>query len=496
MDALTFLPAHQLAQLIRDRTLSVVEVVESHLAQIEQHNPQLNAVCTLAAEQARHQAQQADAALDQGELWGPLHGVPVTIKDIFATANLRTTAGYIPLRDYLPTTDAAAVARLRAAGAIILGKTNLAELAGDFQSTNSLFPRVNNPWDLSRTAGGSSGGSAAAVAAGFAALDLGNDIAGSVRQPAHFCGVYALKPTEGRISNRGMIPEVPGMPHCLRQMLVTGCFARSVADLQLVLTVLAGSDRQRPDVPPVPFVPQAPPVLKSLNLAWLDQWPDVPTHSEIQAALQSTVQTLQAQGATVTRWQPPDFDLGEVLDIYTRLAIAINFYAQPINRHTLRRSLTQIWRTATQGDRHLRQLCNFGRHWPQLLNPSLKGYFEVWTERDRLIAQLEAALEPWDAWLLPVAATPAFAHCPAWSAVEVAGMDYPHALVNGAYTMPFSLTGQPVVVLPIGQTTTGLPIGLQLVGQRWDEARLLAIAQALEPVLGDWQAPPRYVGAE
>jgi amidase len=212
MPNLTFTPAHQLAQMILERQVSAVEVLEAYLAQIAIHNSKLNAICILDEANARIRAKQADEALDRGENWGALHGVPVTIKDIFETTGLLTTAGYIPLKDYIPGQDATVVARLRLAGAIILGKTNTAELSGDFQSTNSLFSRVNNPWDLNCTLGGSSGGSAAAIAAGLSPLDIGNDFAGSTRQPAHFSGIYALKPTDRRISTLGMIPETPGMP--------------------------------------------------------------------------------------------------------------------------------------------------------------------------------------------------------------------------------------------------------------------------------------------
>jgi amidase len=157
--------------------------------------------------------------------------VPITIKDLFETTGLRTTAGYIPLNAYVPAEDATVVARLRSAGAVIMGKTNLAELATDFQRTNSLFPRVNNPWNLDYTPGGSSGGSAAAAAAELSPLDLGNDFAGSVRQPAHFCGVYGLKPTDRRISTAEAIQKKPGLPYCLRQMMIVGCLARSLLDL-------------------------------------------------------------------------------------------------------------------------------------------------------------------------------------------------------------------------------------------------------------------------
>jgi amidase len=285
MTDLTFAPAHQLARMIRDRQVSAVDVLEAYLAQIAQHNSTLNAICTLDHEHARARARQADEALTRGENWGPLHGVPITIKDIFETAGLRTTAGYIPLKNYVPEQDATVVARLRSAGAVVMGKTNLAELAGDYQSTNSLFPRVNNPWNLDYSAGGSSGGSAAAVAAGLSPLDLGNDIAGSVRQPAHFCGVYGLKPTDRRISTAGHIPEVPGMPACLRHMLTVGCFARSLEDLKLCFAVIAGADDRRPDVPPVPLDSPAVRPLQQLKIAWMDQLAEVPVAADIRAAM-------------------------------------------------------------------------------------------------------------------------------------------------------------------------------------------------------------------
>lgn len=492
MTELTFVPVHQLAQMIRDRQVSAVEVLDAHLAQIAKHNSKLNAICTLGEETARARAKQADEALGNGEVWGALHGVPVTIKDIFETAGLRTTAGYIPLKDYIPQQDATVVSRLRSAGAIIMGKTNMAELAGDYQSTNSLFPRVNNPWNLDYTSGGSSGGSAAAVAAGLSPLDLGNDIAGSVRQPAHFCGIYGLKPTDRRISTAGQIPEVPGMPVCIRHMITVGCFARSLVDIQLCFSLIVGADDRRPDIPPVPPDSPAGKPLQTLKIAWIDQWAEVPVASEIRSAMQAVMQMLVQANVQVDHWLPQDFDLSQILNVYGRLAAYINIYAQPVDRYNVRRSLTQIFRTATQGDRSLRKLGDFSRLLPELLNPSLKGYFETLTERDRFTAQLDRALEPWDVWLTPVAATVAFTHRPAWSAVDIDGKAYPHAVANGAYTMPFNLSGHPAVIIPIGQTQNGLPIGMQIVGKRWHEMELLAIAQDLDRVIGGFREPLGY----
>jgi amidase len=492
MTDLTFAPAHHLAQMIRDRRVSSLEVVEAYLFKISQHNSQLNAICTLDAEKARSRATAADLALDKGENWGRLHGVPITVKDIFETAGLRTTAGYIPLKDYIPPQDATIVAKLKAVGAIVLGKSNMAELAGDYQSTNSLFPRVNNPWNLAYTSGGSSGGSAAAVAAGLSPLDLGNDFGGSIRQPAHFCGVYGLKPTDRRISTAGVIPETPGMPTCLRHMMTVGCLARSIADLQLCFEIIAGADSRRPDVPPMPLDRPAGKSLPDLKIAWSDEWAEVPVASEIKAGMVASAQKLTMAGAHLTTWMPPNFNLSEIFELHGLMAAYLNRYAQPSDRYNLWRSAELLWRNATQGDKTLHHIGNYSRFLPTMLNPSLKGYFQTLTKRDRFIAEMDAALEPWDVWICPVAATTAFTHRPAWSAIDIDGRAYPHATANGIYLLPFNVSGHPAVVIPIGQTQAGLPIGIQIVGKRWREMELLSIAQELDKIIGGFRQPVGY----
>lgn len=250
MSSLTFACAHELARMIRDRTISSLEVVDAYLTQISNHNSTLNAICTLDVEYVLQSAKQADEALSNSENWGILHGVPITIKDTFETAGLRTTAGSESLKDYIPQHDATIVSRLRAAGAIILGKTNPGDLAGGYQGLNDVFPRVNNPWNLDYTPGGTSSGGAAAIAAGLSPLDICSDFGGSIRQPAHFCGIYGFKPTDRRVPTTGHIPEVPGAPRCMRQMLTVGSLARSIEDLSLCLQIIAGADSSQPDIPP------------------------------------------------------------------------------------------------------------------------------------------------------------------------------------------------------------------------------------------------------
>lgn len=492
MSNLVFTPAHQLAQMIRDRAVSSLEVLDAHLAQIAFHNTKLSAICTLDEERARQRALFADEALARGENWGILHGVPVTIKDTLETAGLRTTAGYKPLKDYIPKLDATVVARLRAAGAIILGKTNPAQLASDWQGINGLFERVNNPWNLNYTSGGSSSGSAAAVAAGLSPLDIGQDFGGSIRQPAHFCGVFGLKPTDRRVPTTGQIPEIPGMPKCIRQMQTVGPLARSIQDLQLCFSLIAGADLRQPDIPPVPLDTPIPKPLGNLRIAWTDEFSVFPVASEIKLAIQSVAKTLSDVVTTVEQWFG-EFDFVAAWQISSAVAVYNTINSQSVTAADARKAMAFLFRESTQGDRELRQLSNFAKTVLSIFfNSSLKGYFEALTERDQLIAQMDKELEQWDAWLCPVAMTPAFTHRASGKAVEVEGRKVPYMMASGAYTEPFALTGHPVVVIPIGQTKNGLPIGMQIVGKRWREMELLAIAQEIYKVVGDFRHPSGY----
>jgi amidase len=247
-----FTPALEVAARIRNREVSVVEVVRAQLERIEALNPAVNAVVTLDA-RALEAAASADAALARGDDVGPLHGVPFTLKDSHETRGLRTTVGFPALADHVPDTDGTVAARLRAAGAVLLGKTNVPPLLLSAQTVNPIFGRTSNPHDLTRTAGGSSGGSAAAVAAGLACFDVGSDLSGSIRIPSAFCGVFGLKPTVGRIPVTGQIPPLPGMPRPDRIQGTAGPIARSAADLGALMCVLSGPDGVDLEVPPVPF---------------------------------------------------------------------------------------------------------------------------------------------------------------------------------------------------------------------------------------------------
>ncbi|MEH1896912.1 MAG: amidase [Nostoc sp.] len=343
MSDLVFASACQLAQMIRDRQVSAVEVLDAYLAQIAKHNSKLNAICTLDENNARSAAKQADEALLRGENWGALHGVPITVKDLFETAGLRTTAGSISLKDYLPQHDATVVKRLCSAGAILLGKTNVGDLAGGYQGLNDVFPRVNNPWNLSYTPGGTSSGGAAAIAAGLSPLDLCSDFGGSIRQPAHFCGIYGFKPTDRRVPTTGHIPEVPGAPHCMRQMLTVGGLARSIEDLSLCLQLIAGADIAQPDISPVPLDQPSDRLLQTRQIAWSDEWSFYPVAGEIKSVIQSVATKLTEAGVTLKKWVP-NFDFLAAWQTYYKLAAYNLIYAQSLAASDIRKQLSFLFR--------------------------------------------------------------------------------------------------------------------------------------------------------
>jgi amidase len=491
MSDLVFLPAHTLARGIRDRTFSAVEVLQAHLKQIAQHNAKLNAIVTVDAENAIQRAREADAALAEGKSWGALHGVPVTIKDYIETANLRTTASYKPLANYVPTKDATVVHRLRKAGAIILGKTNLPKLSRGFQTDGELFGRANNPWNLTYTTGGSSGGGAAAVAAGLSPLDIGGDIGGSIRIPAHFCGIYGLKPTEHRVSNAGCIGRKPGLPSPVRHLRVLGPLARSVQDLQICLSLIEGEDGRDWTVRPIQEC-SSPRSLTDYKLAWTTDFGGVPITCETRSALETLAHQLEQSGCQVECTSPRSFDFHAALETYGTIAGTEVGVLEPPMQKLLCACLSPFLARFPVGvvaQAMLRGAVG-----------NLQLYLKALTHRDALIYQMEAFLSQWDAWLCPVACGTAFPHLSmqggsiglAFQTLPVDHHTLPYFVWGLTHSAIFNLTGHPVVTMPIGTTQASLPIGIQVIGKRGRDKELLAIAQALTKVAGDFQKPPGF----
>ncbi|MFL5732058.1 MAG: amidase [Chloroflexia bacterium] len=455
MQDLAFATATELTAAIRERRVSPLEVLEAHLGQIRRHNPALNAVVTLDEEGARRRAREAGEALARGEVWGSLHGLPMTLKDAHSTAGMRTTAGYPPLAEYMPQEDGTVAARLKGSGAIIIGKTNVAELLMDIQSDNPVFGRTNNPSHLGRTSGGSSGGACAALASGMTPLEIGSDYAGSIRIPAHFCGVYGLKTTERRVSLAGHISAPHGRARTDRIQWCIGPVARSIEDLGLAYHIIAGADLHDPEVPPLSLAGEPLPALRDLSIAWAPTFPGVPVATAIREAIRGLAAELGRLGARVEE-RLPEVDFKEMAKVRLLLSRAVSEAFEPV-----------------EGE-------------PPV---SLADYFTALDRRDGFIYEWERFFLEWDALLCPVAMTTAFPHRPADTPIPVDGQEVNYWRVIG-HCAPFNLTGHPSVVIPVGRDPEGLPIGVQIAGKRWGEERLLAIAGLLAELAGPFQRPP------
>ena len=483
MNNLTFLTAGELAQMISQRQVSAAEVVDAHLAQIARHNPALNAIVTLDEIHARERARQADEALARGESWGALHGVPVTIKDAFETAGLRTTSGYKPWSNYVPQSDAPAVARLREAGAIILGKTNLPALADGGQTVNAIFGRTNNPWNLDCTPGGSTGGGAAAVAAGLSPLELGSDISSSIRAPAHFCGIYGLKPTSGRVSIRGHRASarplhLPKEWMGLLQLPCAGPLARSVADLRLALTVLA-----EPGTPPLETVPRKSP--RDLRIAWTDEMGTLPISADTRSALQTLAYKLAEAHATVERRVAPNFDYAATWELAGEALATINTLLQPTMTQMLRRIGSPFLSLRTPPHPLMRGFVRgMGVRPARVTN--------VLARREGLIDQIEKFFDDWDVWIAPAFPRPAFPHHALHGRIDIDGEIISEDFAAVMSNVIFNFSGHPCVVVPIGFSRDGLPIGAQIVGRRWGEMGLLNVAEQVSEIAGAYRRPPGF----
>lgn len=471
------------AAKIAQGQLSAAEVLQRCLARVQRYNSAVNAVVTLSPS-VGEEAQHVDAQVRNAQPLAALQGVPITIKDCFATAGLRTTSSHPPLRDYVPEEDATAVARLKAAGALVVGKTNLPQLAGDAQCCSPLFGTTNNPWNPTLTSGGSSGGSAAAVAMGFSFLDLGSDIGGSIRIPAAYCGVLGLKATENRIPRTGHIPHLPGEARTVRHMLSFGVLARHVEDLQLGLGLLQGADGIDLEVPPVRALKPAARGCRPLRVAWWDDFAGLPLCARTRRGLVQTVARLQQAGIQVERCRPQGFDITQAWQAYGQIAGAEIGLGMPQAERRLLRALGVLVPRQQLLTRSL--VRGMGLDW--------RRYNQALQVRDQLIRSLEEFLQSWDAWICPVAASVAYAHSPrkAWQKpadIQVDGQVVPYYEASIGMTSPFSLTGSPVVAMPAG-VVEGLPVGLQWVGRRWQDEALLEVCAQVESILGPCPRPP------
>ncbi len=475
--------ARDLAEALARRELSAVEALDDHLAAIEDANPALNVVVTIDAERARREAAEIDRRRIVGDRLGPLAGVPMTVKDSLMTAGMRTTSGAPELSDFVPTIDAAPVARLRAAGAVVFGKTNLPIYAGDTQTFNDVFGTSNNPWDPSRTVGGSSGGSAGALAAGLTPLEVGSDIAGSIRNPAGLCGVVGHKPSYGIVSAKG---QIPGPPGTLTQadLAVVGPMARTVADAEMALGLLAGPDDWHDLAWSLRLPEPRTTDPASLRVAVMATDPHCPVDPEIEAAIRSVADRLEGQGARVSHEARPDhFDFAKAdATFWALLGGALS------GSHSLA-ELDDLAAREAAGERIEGELGVHGaslRHRAWLTNNE---------RRLQMRARWRTFFESWDVVLAPICPTVAYPHDHSFPmterTIDVAGESRPYLDIMRWMGL-FGMAYLPATAVPIGIHSTGLPLALQVVGPYLEDRTALAAAAMVETITGGTQRPPAH----
>ena len=456
MQQMIDLSTRAIAKSIRNNEISSTEIVDCFLKRIKAVNPKLNAIVQLSEESARDEASKADRALSGGEILGPLHGVPFTVKDSFDTAGLISTGGTKGRSRHVPSEDATVVSRLRSAGAILMGKTNTSELTLTYETNNLIYGQTNNPYDLTRSPGGSSGGAAAIVAAGGSAFDIGSDYGGSLRFPSHCCGLATIKPTSGRVPRTGHILPFGGLFDFFQQV---GPIARFVDDLSLILPIIAGPDHIDPGIVPMPMGDPNEVDLTNLRVAFHADNGVFSPSPETEEVVREAAALLDNMGPLVNEIRPTGIE--QTYELMIELLSADGGA-----------SIRRLLRNAGTKEHTLPWL----RLAEPIDAPRLDARIMKWS---RFQSAMLSFFKDYDIILGPVNAFPAMPHGSLGADLEAF-----------SYAMTYNLTGWPAAVVRGGTTPNGLPIGVQIVAHPWREDVALAVAGCLERMLGGFQ-PPR-----
>ena len=460
MNELVLKSAIDQLELLHSGQISIPELAEAHISQIDRLNPQLNAFADFDPDRVRAEARRLHA-VKTGR--GPLHGLPVTVKSSIATAGYRCEIGSLLHKGDIPTEDAVVVARLRAAGALILGTTNCPEFLMAYESANLLHGRVSNPWDLDRSPGGSSGGESAGIAAGFSAAGLGSDSGGSVRVPAHFTGICSLKPTPGRIPGRGHLPPCVGPFSTLGAI---GPLARSMADVTLLFRTLSGQDPCDPASPPVPLRQPTPDELRANTVGYFEDDGLVPVTAETRAAVNAAAAALDNAGFRVEPFRPQTLELLSQLWWKFFVQCGAMFYAPEIRGRE--NQLSPIFS----------EFLGIAASVPPLTATQL---LDAWAELDLLRSKTLAEMARYPVLLCPVASIPAFRHNERTWTVEGRPVAYLDAV---RHTQWFNTLAAPAAVVPVGRSPEGLPIGVQIVARPFQDEIALGVAAIVDEAFG------------
>ena len=488
MKELAFLSAIELTDMIQQKKITSVELLEIYLQRIKRHNPALNAIVAMDEKASLLQAQKADAALAKGESWGPLHGLPITIKDTFEVAGLPCTSGSPKLKNHIPTKNAVAVQSLLNAGAVVIGKTNVPLYGGDIQSTNEVYGRTNNPWDENRTPGGSSGGAAAALAAGLTSLELGSDIGGSIRIPAHFCGVYGHKPSYGIVPDQGHIPPLPGIftgEHSVQiDIMASGPLARSAEDLEMVMDLITGPEKADQTAWKIQLPSPRKNTLKEYRIGlWMDD-PACPVDHQAGAVLQSAVDALSRAGAHIEQ-KKPEIDLAGSIDIFLSLLSSVMGAGATPHQFKKWQEMAAGLKDTDQSHmaKHLRGATQLHNQW--FIQDAMRHILrQKWAD----------FFKEFDLLLCPVSPVAAIEHDDRFfydRQVLINNLPRPYQDIMG-WAGLVGVVGLPATVAPVGITANGLPVGIQIVGPYLEDRTPIHFARLMKDVVGGFVPPPKY----
>jgi Asp-tRNA(Asn)/Glu-tRNA(Gln) amidotransferase A subunit family amidase len=458
--SVTLFPAVEQLALLKTRKISPLELAEEHIRQIQRLNPSLNALVDFDAERVRVQARQPAS--------GKLAGLPMTTKSSIATKGYRCEIGSTLHRGFIPQEDAIAVARLRAAGATVLGTTNCPEFLMAYETDNLLHGRTSNPWSLDHSAGGSSGGEAAAIAAGLSACGIGSDSGGSVRQPAHACGIASLKPTPGRVPGRGHLPSNLG-PFAVLGAI--GPMGRTIADVALLFEVLSGDDPSDPISAPVTYKPASKEDAMQIPIGWLEDDGHIPVTEETRQAVRDAVAALDKQGFTLHPFRSPVLEEARELWWTFFMQCGAMFYAPTIQCRE--NELSPIFR----------EFLELSKTKPSLTADNL---LQSWAQMNLIREKLLIEMQHYPLLLTPVCAVPAFRHGERQWKIDGQTVHYLDAM---RYTQWFNLLGAPAAVVPVGRSAEDLPIGVQIAGRPYHDEEVLTVAACLERDFG-YSIPP------
>ncbi len=476
--------ATELAQLIRDGKATSTEVVKEHLARIKQYNPELNAVVIFLEDEALRIAAECDNEVKLGKSRGPLHGVPMTVKEQYWVKDTKSTLNFKMLKDWVAPEDAVVISRLKRAGAIILGKTNVPKNLTDYQVYGDIYPEGKNPYSTDYSPGGSSGGASTALASGMTPIELGGDFGGSIRNPSNFCGLFGMKPTENTVPGHGNAPAPKGARGFIFHMAQAGPMARNPEDLELVWKIIRGPDRSDRNTPRIEWKNSEGKSLSDYKIAWVDSWPDYETSSKTKSVIRNFIDQLNKKNCKTENTGPVGDIHKRSLSLFVRLfsqliSQDVPWFIKPLMKMQLKNGL-------------LKGIDKFHRELSKGFKDSFIDYSETMGIRAGIVSEWEHYFDKFDLLICPMGFGPAFKRCKIGTPINYDGKKLIYVNYVWPYLACFNASGHPGIDIPLGIGEDGLPIGVQVVGPYWSEPDLIHFAKLVSEFTPGFIKPEKY----